>query len=96
MPKRPEDFLIDHVSKMMRQTTLPREIALSVDEGSAAYAGRAVAMKIAGIECIVMARTLPELDIVFNKLHPSETLRTSACPEIVIMAKATVTLDEEL
>jgi hypothetical protein len=92
----PDDFLIDHVSKMMRQTTLPAEIVESIKPRSTGYMGRAFGIEIAGEEVIVIARTLPQLDIVFNKLNPKGTLRTSACPEIVVVAKKDVTLDDEL
>jgi hypothetical protein len=101
----PDDFLIDHVGKMMRQTTMPAEIVEAIEPGSTGYTGRAMAIKIAGEEVIVMTRNLNSLDIVFNyieaHLHKGNvnkmaTLRTTACPEIVVVAKRAVTLDEEL
>lgn len=99
------DFLIDHVGKMMRQTTMPAEIIEHVEHGSTAYAGRAMAIKIAGEEVIVMARNLPGLEIVFNYIEAHlakgnaakmATLRTTACPEIVVIARDSCRLDEEL
>lgn len=92
-----DKFLTDHVRKMMRQTTLPAEIVESIEPGSTGYVGRAFGFNIAGEEVIVIARTLPQLDAVFNKLNAHDqkaTLRTSACPEIVVVAKKNVTLDE--
>ena len=100
-----DDFLIDHVGKMMRQTTMPAEIVEAIKPGSTGYTGRAVAMKIGGEEVIVMARNLNSLNIVFNyvEAHLSHgradkmaTMRTSACPEIVVVAQKDVKLDDEL
>lgn len=100
-----DDFLIDHVGKMMRQTTMPAEIVEHIEHGSTGYAGRAMAIKIAGEDVIVMARNLPALEIVFNYIEAHlargnaakmATLRTTACPEIVVVARKDVRLDEEL
>lgn len=101
----PDDFLIDHVGKMMRQTTMTAEIVEHVEHGSTGYAGRAMAIKIAGEEVIVMARNLPSLEIVFNYIEAHlaggradkmATLRTTACPKIVVVARDSCRLDEEL
>lgn len=89
----------------MRQTTMTAEIVEHIEHGSTGYAGRAMALKIAGEEVVVMARDLPSLNIVFNyvEAHLAKgnaakmaTLRTSACPEIVVVARKDVRLDEEL
>lgn len=84
---------------------LPREEVLDVRDRAIAHTGRAMAIRIAGIEVIVMARNLAELDAVFNyveanlrggKAELMDTLRTSGCPEVAILARAALTLDDEL
>jgi hypothetical protein len=106
MSQADDDFTIRHstLGDMMRQVELPAEIALKVREGSIAYAGRAMACKVAGQDVIVIAPNIARLDAVFNHiqgtLHGSsaytETLRTDRCPEVVVLAKRDTTLDEEL
>jgi hypothetical protein len=100
-----DDYLIDHVGKEMRQTTMPAEIVKSIRPDSTGYAGHAMALQIAGEEVIVMARNLNSLNIVFNYIEAHywkgnanrmATLRTTACPEVVVCAKRDVQLDEEL
>lgn len=100
-----DDFMIDHLGKMMRQTTLPAEIVEHIEHGSTGYAGRAVGMMIAGEEVIILARNIPSLEIVFNYVEAHlargnaakmATLRTTACPEIVVVARDSCRLDEEL
>lgn len=100
------DFSILHstLADMMRQVELPAEIALKVREGSIAYPGRAMAVKLAGEDVIVIGRNIASLNVVFNyiqaNMHASsayiETLRTDRCPEVVVTAKKDTTLDEEL
>jgi hypothetical protein len=91
----------------MRQVELPAENVLKIEEGSLGYTGRAMAVKLAGEDVIVIARNLTKLDTVFNyivaDLHGGstvmcerETLRTDRCPEVLVVAKNAATLDEEL
>ena len=91
--------------KKLEPCTLPRERMTGVKKGVEVHTGRAMAVTIAGEQVIIMAATLPKLDIVFNyveaklhggKAHMMSTLRTDACPEVVIAARSSVSLDEEL
>lgn len=91
--------------KKLRATTLPAESVISATEGANAYVGKAMAMKIAGQDVIVMARNLPQLNTVWNyveahlcggRAEMMDTLRSSACPDIAVMAKRDVQLDDEL
>jgi len=104
-----DDFTLRHstLGKMMRQVEIPAEIVLEVESGSTGYCGRAMAVKLAGEDVIVISRSLSSLNTVFNyiaaNLHGGsafmcerETLRASACPDVVVMAKKNTTLDEEL
>lgn len=103
-----DDFTLRHttMANMMRQVELPAEIVQSVKAGSIGYKGVALAVKVAGEDVIVIARDLSKLNTVFNyvvaDLHggsswcKTETLRTSACPEVVVVARTDTTLDDEL
>ena len=101
-----DDFTVRHstMAKMMRQVELPAEIGLKIKEGCITYQGRAMAVEVAGEDVIVIARSLPSLNVVFNymqaKLSASsayvETLRSDRCPEVVVVARKDITLDEEL
>lgn len=91
--------------KKLRATTMPHEVVVSATEGASAYVGKAMAMKIAGQEVIVMARNLPQLNTVWNYVEAHlcggraeimDTLRSSACPDIAMMSKRDVQLDDEL
>lgn len=91
--------------KPMRMVELPLENALSILKGVPVHTGRAMGMKIAGQDVIVIAANLSKLDAVFNyveahlnggKVQLMDTLRTDRCPEVVIAAKRNVTLDDEL
>jgi hypothetical protein len=90
----------DTTKKMLRQTTMPGEIVEGVECGCTGYVGRAMGILVAGEEVIVIARRLPSLNIVYNYLQGKDgkngTLRESACPEVVVLAKQSVDLDDEL
>lgn len=77
-------------------TKIPAEILLRATKGQICYAGIAACFTIADEQVIVVARTIPQMNIVFNKLFPNATLRTTACPEVVILPRSGVDLDEEL
>lgn len=82
---------------------LPRETVLSAREGSTAYVGRAKAMKIAGVEVIVIGRNMADLRTVFNHveahLHGGEAnmpeqFIAMLSPEVAVVAKESLTFDE--
>ncbi len=84
---------------------LPRETVLSAKRGSVAYTGRAKAMKIAGVEVIVIGRNMAELEAVFNHveahLHGGvanmpEPFIAMLSPEVAMVAKESLTYDDEL
>lgn len=88
-----------------RVISLPREEVLSVTKGSVAHTGRAMAITLAGEDVIVIARNLPQLDIVFNyieahmcggRAHLMRTLRTEACPEVAVTQRNNLKYDDEL
>jgi len=92
-------------SPRLKPVVMPMEDVLGVNDGVVAYTGRAMAVHIAGEPVIIMASNLPKLNIIFNYLEAHlrggkaelmRTLRTEACPEIVMMARSSVQLDEEL
>lgn len=91
--------------KRLRRVSLPSETVESVENGATCYTGVAMAIKIAGEDVIVMARDISQLDKVFNyceahlcagRADLMDTLRTSACPPVVIMSAHSVHLDDEL
>lgn len=91
--------------KPMRAVELPLETALSVLKGAPVHTGRAMGVKIAGEDVIVIARNVTQLNTVFNyieaHLHGGrvglmDTLRFDRCPEVVVGAKRNFTLDDEL
>lgn len=91
--------------KPLRNVELPLETAMSVLNGVPVHTGRAMGMSIAGEDVIVIARSIPQLDAVFNyveahlhggRVHLMDTLRTDRCPEVVIGPRAAFNLDDEL
>jgi hypothetical protein len=91
--------------KPMRAVELPLETALSILNGVPVHTGRAMGVKIAGEDVIVIARNVSQLDTVFNyieahlhggRVHLMDTLRTDRCPEVVIGPRAGFNLDDEL
>jgi len=84
---------------------LPRETVLSAKPGSPAHTGRAKAMKIAGIEVIVIGRNMAELEKVFihveSHLHGGEAnmpeqFIAMLSPEVAVVAKESLIYDDEL
>lgn len=92
--------------KIHRVVELPREEITSVDAGTPCHVGQAMAVRIAGEDVIVIAKNLPKLNIIFNyieahlrggKAELMATLRTSACPKVIVAAlDHRVKLDDEL
>jgi hypothetical protein len=80
----------------LRTTTMPAEVALDVVRASRCFKGFALNLVIAGQEVVIMARTMKKLSVIFESLHPGQSMRTDACPEVVLIARASVQLDEEL
>ena len=84
---------------------LPREIVISVRQGAKAYTGRAKAMKIGGVEVIVIGRTMADLKTVYDHVQSAlhggpanmpEQFVAMLSPEVAMVAKEAFTFDDEL
>lgn len=93
-------------TKIHRVVELPKEEIKAVDAGTPCHTGIAMAVRIAGEDVIVIAKSLPKLNIVFNYIEANlrggkaelmATLRTSACPKVIVAAlDHRVHLDDDL
>lgn len=84
------------LEREIRPTKMPRDRVLSIVPRAQAFSGVAMGWTIAGEEVIIIARRLSQLNVIANYLNPHGTLRTQHCPEVVVVSKDAVTLDDDL
>ena len=79
-----------------RKAKIPAEKIISVRNGATCYTGIATSFTLAGEDVIIIARTLNQLNIIYNKYFPSVTLRVDFCYDVTMLARSDSTIDDEL
>jgi methyl coenzyme M reductase subunit C-like uncharacterized protein (methanogenesis marker protein 7) len=82
--------------KLGRKANMPREEVLKVEKGASCYKGVVTAVKVAGVEVIIMARNSSELMIAHQKITNFADYRLGLVHKAGIMPASAITLDDEL
>ena len=82
--------------KAARHVKLPRESALKVEKGAAAYLGVATAINVAGEDVIILAKNSLALMTVHQRITNFADFKLGLVHKAVIMAASSVELDDEL
>lgn len=83
-------------AKMGRKMSMPREEVLKVEKGAACYKGVVTAIKVAGVEVIIMARNSSDLMVAHQSITNFAEFRLGLVHKAGIMAASSITLDDEL